>query len=175
MSLTHARLLLLFAVLCLAWCRSADDDGESARFSIGDSFHFSEFIMKKSRLSHFTIGHNGVDRKRKSTKKFTPEQLATFWKALEETGVYRWRPRYESTGKNSYSGSNIWDITTCKDGKTVFRSAGFDAYPSDADPQKTTSFKMTDRCQRVINFFEMGRHRMTRGPMRRSNWRSANG
>jgi hypothetical protein len=162
---------MLSAVLCLAGCRSADDEeegeGESARFSIGDSFFSSEFVMKKSRLSYFTIGYNGADKKRKSTKKLTPEELAAFWKALKETGVYRWRPRYESTGKNPYSGSCSWDITIYKDGKTVFQSAGFDAYPSDADPRKTTSFEMTDRCRRVINVFETDpRHQARVAPLK---------
>ncbi len=169
MSLTHARLLMLSAMLCLAGCRSVkrEGDGDSARFSSGNSFYSSEYIMKKSRLSHFTIGYNGADRKRTSTKKLTPEELAAFWKALEETGVYRWRTRYEPRGKIPHTDPGSWDITIHKNGRQVFQSIGYEAYPSDADPQKTTSFEETDRYLRVINLFETDpRHQARVAPLK---------
>jgi hypothetical protein len=155
MTFALARLIMLSAVLCLAGCRSVkrEGDGDSARFSGGDSFNSTELVMENSRLSQYTIGHNGANRKRTKTKKLTPEELATFWKDLEQTGVYRWRRRYEPNDKNPLSDPGSWDITIYKDGKQVFQSIGYGAYPSDADPQKTTSFETTDRMHRVINLF----------------------
>lgn len=155
MTFALARLITLSAMLCLAGCRSVEKeaDGDSARFSGGDSFYSTEFVMEKSRLSQFTIGHNGANRKRTKTKKLTPEEVATFWKDLEQTGVYRWRTRYEPHDKSPLSDPGSWDITIYKDGKQVFQSRGYGAYPSDADPRKTTSFHSTDRYRRVINLF----------------------
>ncbi|MCX6848170.1 MAG: hypothetical protein NTY98_04565 [Verrucomicrobia bacterium] len=171
MSLIPTRLLMLSAVLCLTGCRSVEreGDGDSARFSMGNSFYSSEYIMKKSRLSHFTIGYNGADRKRTSTKKLTPEELAAFWKALEETGVYRWRTHYKPS-RNSICDANSWDITIYKEGRKVFQSAGYEAFPSDEDPQKTTSFEETDRYLRVINLFETDpRHQARVAPLKKEH------
>jgi len=155
MTFALARLIVLSAVLCLAGCRSVEKEGngDSARFSGGNSFNSTELVMKNSRLSEFTIGYNGANRKRTKTKKLTPEELATFWKDLEQTGVYRWRTRYEPNNKIPHSDPGSWDITIYKDGKQVFQSMGYGGYPSDADPQKTTSFEATDRYLRVINLF----------------------
>jgi hypothetical protein len=156
MSLIPMRLLMLSAVLCLAGCRSVEREGggDSARFSGGDSFNSTELVMENSRLSQYTIGHNGANRKRTKTKKLTPEELAAFWKDLEQTGVYRWRTRYEPHGKIPLSDPGSWDITIYKDGKQVFQSMGYGGYPSDADPQKTTSFVTPDRMYRVTNLFK---------------------
>ncbi|MBN8422695.1 MAG: hypothetical protein J0L73_27545 [Verrucomicrobia bacterium] len=151
-----ARLILLSAALGLISCRTADkeEEGDSARYSSGDSFFSVEYILKGARLSQYRIGHNGANRKRVSTKKLTPEELDAFWKGLEDNGVYRWRRKYEPSGEIPYSHAASWDMTIHKGGKLVHRTWGYAAYPSDADPRKTTSFEDTDCFRRVVNLFE---------------------
>ncbi|MFC5457215.1 hypothetical protein [Prosthecobacter fluviatilis] len=148
------RLLLLSAALGLMSCRSVkEEEGDSARFSAGNSFSSCEYILKGTRMSYYTIGYNGADRKRVSTRKLTPEELAAFWKGLEDNDVYHWRSKYEPSGEVPYTDPGTWDLTIHKGGKRVLQCWGFAAYPSDADPRKTTSFEETDRFKRMFNLF----------------------
>ena len=126
---------------------------DSARLWTGNSFYSTLYELKEAKITKYALGHNGLDRKVLNSKNLTLGELASLWKTFEEEGVNNWMSRYEPIGHDSNSDSNGWGLTIHKDGH-VISSAGDNAYPNDANPKKSTSFKMSNRFLRVVNAFE---------------------
>jgi hypothetical protein len=139
--------------LFMTSCQTVKQEEISASMRGGDSTCTTVFELRGSKMTKFVLLYNATKKKVLSEKKLSPSELSSFWDSLEREGLYAWLPSYRSSGVNPGTGSGCWSITLRRNGK-VFKSYGDDAFPSEKDPKKTSSFKLTDRFLRIGNIFE---------------------
>jgi hypothetical protein len=104
--------------------------------------------------SSFEVKAGGHVHESQTKTELTPAQWSAFWRAVDELGIERWRPRYSSDGmEDTVSDTPRWSVDLRRGGKS-FHSEGDAAGPQVGHPsRRTLSPGAVDELSRIFARF----------------------